>query len=101
MNAVMAGMIPVMIILMTCDMRAMEPRNVRFWGIMSLASLVGAVLAYPVNLWLVAKKLKNGMGTERAPAKAAQMSTSNANVRWKLHRAMTLLIKIKFSPRTI
>ncbi|MDQ3749042.1 MAG: DUF4396 domain-containing protein [Acidobacteriota bacterium] len=69
MNAVMAGMIPVMIILMTGDMRAMEPRNVRFWGIMSLASLVGAVLAYPVNLWLVAKKLKHGMGTERALGK--------------------------------
>ncbi len=66
MNAVMAGMIPVMIILMTRDMRAMEPSSVRFWGIMSLASLVGAVLAYPVNLWLVAKKLKHGMGTERA-----------------------------------
>ncbi len=69
MNAVMAGMIPVMIILMTRDMRAMEPTSVRFWGIMSLASLVGAVLAYPVNLWLVAKKLKHGMGTERALGK--------------------------------
>ncbi|MGI8494604.1 MAG: DUF4396 domain-containing protein, partial [Pyrinomonadaceae bacterium] len=69
MNAVMAGMIPVMIILMTRDMRAMEPTSLRFWGIMSLASLVGAVLAYPVNLWLVAKKLKHGMGTERALGK--------------------------------
>ena len=69
MNAVMAGMIPVMIILMTRDMQAMEPTSLRFWGIMSLASLVGAVLAYPVNLWLVAKKLKHGMGTERALGK--------------------------------
>ncbi|MDQ6786483.1 MAG: DUF4396 domain-containing protein [Acidobacteriota bacterium] len=69
MNAVMAGMIPTMIILMTRDMRAMEPWSVRFWGIMSLATLIGAVLAYPVNLWLVAKKLKHGMGTERALGK--------------------------------
>lgn len=66
MNAVMAGMIPVMIILMTRDMRAMEPTTLRFWGIMSFASLVGAVLAYPVNVWLVKRKLKHGMGTERA-----------------------------------
>ena len=69
MNAVMAGMIPVMIILMTRDMRAMEPTSVRFWGIMSLASLVGALLAYPINWWLVKNGLKHGMGTERALGK--------------------------------
>ncbi|MGI9088793.1 MAG: DUF4396 domain-containing protein [Chthoniobacterales bacterium] len=69
MNAVMAGMIPVMIILMTHDMRAMEPTSPRFWGIMSFASLAGAVLAYPVNWWLVKKQLKHGMGTERALGK--------------------------------
>lgn len=65
MNAVMAGMIPVMVILMTRDMQAMEPTGARFWGIMSLASLVGAVIAYPVNWWLVKSHLKHGMGTER------------------------------------
>ncbi|HXG86170.1 MAG TPA: DUF4396 domain-containing protein [Pyrinomonadaceae bacterium] len=69
MNAVMAGMIPVMVILMMRDMRAMEPTSVRFWGIMSLASLVGAGLAFPVNYWLVKKGLKHGMGTERALGK--------------------------------
>lgn len=69
MNAVMAGMIPVMIILMTRDMRAMEPTSARFWGVMSIASLVGGVLAYPVNWWLVKKRLKHGMGTERALGK--------------------------------
>jgi len=69
MNAVMAGMIPVMIILMTKDMRAMEPTSLRFWGVMSLASLAGAALAYPVNWWLVKNGLKHGMGTERALGK--------------------------------
>jgi hypothetical protein len=69
MNAMMAGMIPVMIILMTRDMRAMEPTSPRFWGIMSLAALVGGVLAYPVNWWLVKNGLKHGMGTERALGK--------------------------------
>ena len=69
MNAMMAGMIPVMIILMTRDMRAMEPTSLRFWGIMSLATLVGGILAYPVNWWLVKNGLKHGMGTERALGK--------------------------------
>jgi len=81
MNAVMAGMIPVMIILMTRDMRAMEPTSARFWGVMSLASLVGAVLAYPVNWWLVKNRLKHGMGTERALGKGgAKMGHSSAEM---------------------
>lgn len=66
MNAVMAGMIPTMVILMSRDMTAMEPTSLRFWGVMSLATLVGLVLAYPVNVWLVAGNLKHGMGTVRA-----------------------------------
>lgn len=64
MNAVMAGMIPAMIILMSRDMSAMEPTSVRFWGIMSLAVVVGAVTAFPVNWWLVERGLKHGMGGE-------------------------------------
>ncbi len=79
MNAVMAGMIPVMIILMTRDMRSMEPTGLRFWGIMSLASLVGSGLAFPVNLWLVAKKLKHGMGTERALGKGGAKTSDSVN----------------------
>lgn len=66
MNAVMAGMIPVMVVLMTRHMSAMEPSSLRFWGAMSLASLVGLAVAYPANVWLVAVGLKHGMGTKRA-----------------------------------
>ncbi|MBA3784821.1 MAG: DUF4396 domain-containing protein [Acidobacteria bacterium] len=69
MNAVMAGMIPTMIILMTRDMQAMEPTSLKFWGIMSLATLIGSIPAYPINVWLVYKGLKHGMGTERALGK--------------------------------
>jgi Domain of unknown function (DUF4396) len=76
MNAVMAGMIPVMIIMMTKDMRAMEPNSLRFWGVVSLASLVGAALAYPVNWWLVKNGLKHGMGTERALGKGGTKITA-------------------------
>ena len=69
MNGVMAGMIPVMIILMTKDMTAMEPNSLRYWGVMSLAVLVGFVVAFPINWWLVANNLKHGMGTVRALGK--------------------------------
>jgi hypothetical protein len=66
MNAVMAGMTPVMVVLMSHDMQAMEVTSLRLWGVMSLATLVGAVIAYPVNVWLVAAGLKHGMGSVRA-----------------------------------
>jgi len=66
MNAVMAGMIPTMVILMSRDMASMHATSLRFWGVMSLATLVGFAVAYPVNLWLVGVKLKHGMGTVRA-----------------------------------
>lgn len=69
MNAVMAGMIPVMVILMSRDMTAMEATSIRFWGVMSLATLVGLAIAFPVNMWLVAVGLKHGMGTVRALGK--------------------------------
>ena len=69
MNAMMAGMIPIMIVLMTKDMRAMKPTSLRFWGVMSLATLLGAALAYPANWWLVKHQLKHGMETARALGK--------------------------------
>lgn len=72
MNMVMAGMVPVMVILMSRDMSAMEATNIRFWGVMSLASLVGLILAYPINWWLVANKLKHGMGTEAVLGKGGE-----------------------------
>jgi hypothetical protein len=67
MNMVMAGMIPTMVVLMMgSDMRAMWPGNLLYWGVMSVAVMVGFVMAFPVNVWLVAKGLKHGMGTVRA-----------------------------------
>lgn len=67
MNMVMAGMIPAMVLLMMGqDMRAMEPAHAVYWGAMSASVIVGFVVAYPVNLWLVWGGLKHGMGTQRA-----------------------------------
>ncbi len=67
LNFMMAGLFPTMVLLMMGrDMRAMEPTQLVFWGAMSAAVLVGLVVAYPVNVWMVQKGLKHGMGTQRA-----------------------------------
>ncbi len=80
MNSVMAGMIPTMVILMSLDGSAMEATSIRFWGVMSLATLAGLVVAYPVNAWLVAVGLKHGMGTVRALGKGGHSLASEAEV---------------------
>jgi hypothetical protein len=68
MNAMMAGMAPVMsLLMMGRDMRAMEPTELVFWGVMALGVMAGFVLAYPFNVWLVAAGLKHGLMTERLP----------------------------------
>lgn len=65
MNAVMAGMIPTMVVLMSRDMASMHATSLRFWAVMQLATVTGFAVAYPVNLWLVGVRLKHGMGTKR------------------------------------
>lgn len=68
MNAMMAGMAPVMsLLMMGRDMRAMEPTELVFWGVMSLGVMVGFATAYPVNVWMVKRGLKHGLMTERKP----------------------------------
>jgi uncharacterized protein DUF4396 len=77
MNMVMAGMIPAMVLLMMGqDMRAMEPTHLVYWGAMSASIIVGFVVAYPVNVWLVAVGLKHGMGTERALGKGGHSAAA-------------------------
>ncbi len=66
MNLMMAGMAPVMIMLMMGrDMRAMWPGEPLFWFVMSLGVVAGFVVAYPINVWLVARGLKHGLMTVR------------------------------------
>ena len=48
MNAMMAGMAPVMsFLMMGRDMRAMDPKELVFWGVMSLGVIVGFITANP------------------------------------------------------
>jgi hypothetical protein len=63
MNLVMTGMIPVMLILGTMWPGSEQPLNAEFWFRMSLATIVGGILAFPVNYWLVANHLKHGCMT--------------------------------------
>ncbi|RWM78659.1 MAG: DUF4396 domain-containing protein [Mesorhizobium sp.] len=68
MNFMMAGMAPVMsFLMMGSDMRAMEPAELLFWGVMSFGVIVGFTAAYPANVWMVARGLKHGLMTEREP----------------------------------
>lgn len=68
MNAMMAGMAPVMsFLMMGRDMRAMVPAELLFWGVMSIGVIAGFTLAYPVNVWMVLQRLKHGLMTERKP----------------------------------
>jgi hypothetical protein len=83
MNFMMTGMFPVMVILMMGrDMRAMEPTQLVFWGTMSAAVGVGLAVAYPVNVWMVDKGLKHGMGTQRALGKGGH-SMQAEQQRWQ------------------
>ncbi len=66
LNTMAAGMFPVMVILMSKDMTAMEPTSLHFWGVMSLGVIIGGIIAYPMNYWLVESGLKHGMGTAKA-----------------------------------
>jgi uncharacterized protein DUF4396 len=53
------------------DMRAMEPTELLFWGVMSIGVIAGFILAYPSNVWMVARQLKHGLMTERKPEREA------------------------------
>ncbi|MCR6732583.1 MAG: DUF4396 domain-containing protein [Afipia sp.] len=73
MNAMMAGMAPTMsLLMMGRDMRAMDPLELVFWGVMSLGVMVGFVTTYPFNVWMVKKKIKHGLMTERSDGEAAE-----------------------------
>ncbi|NMM38791.1 MAG: multicopper oxidase domain-containing protein [Glaciimonas sp.] len=79
MNTMMAGMAPIMILLMMGrDMRAMDPTELVFWGVMSLGVAIGFFVAYPVNLWMVAKKMKHGLMTERGGGSRMAPADKNA-----------------------
>jgi hypothetical protein len=75
MNMVMFGMIPTMVILMSVVPEGDNPWNPAFWGVMSMATLIGGLTTYPINSWLVAKGYKHGMmSAPSADPRAAPMA---------------------------
>jgi len=73
MNMMMAGMAPVMsLLMMGRDMRAMQPAELLFWGVMSLGVIVGFTFAFPANVWMVLRRLKHGLMTERKDERNAK-----------------------------
>lgn len=65
MNGVMAGMAMVMAVGRAFLPGAGNPLSPTFWFVMSMATIAGIVVAYPINWWLVDRGLKHGMMTVR------------------------------------
>jgi Domain of unknown function (DUF4396) len=76
MNLLMAGMVPTAMTLRQRVDLAGDPAHARFWFVMSMALLVGFIVAYPMNWWLVANHLKHGMMTGRPKNEMAGMAIS-------------------------
>lgn len=86
MNFMMAGMAPVMsFLMMGRDMRAMEPTELLFWGVMSIGVIAGFTLAYPANVWLVARGLKHGLMTQRPQANETSRGEPTAHQQHATH----------------
>lgn len=61
MNFVMAGMLPAVLVLKYLFPIASDPFTIYFWGVMSVATIIGFIFAYPINSWLIKKGIKHGM----------------------------------------
>jgi hypothetical protein len=76
MNLLMAGMVPTAMILKMHIPSANDPATPTFWFVMSMGLLVGFVIAYPMNWWLVANHLKHGMMTIRLRARLPALTSA-------------------------
>ncbi len=101
MNLLMAGMVPTVMILKTLIRSANDPANPSFWFVMSMGLLVGFIVAYPMNWWLVANHLKHGMMTVR-PAGAMAMAQGHgiqAGMDHSVHAASPMSMAKAAAPR--
>jgi Domain of unknown function (DUF4396) len=72
MNLLMSGMVPIAALGRALIGKPLSPLAPDFWFVMSMALLVGFIVAYPMNWWLVAKGLKHGMMTVRPASEEAR-----------------------------
>ena len=103
MNALMAGMVPVMTLFMASVPGSESPRHASFWFVMSVALFAGGIIAYPMNWWLVVRHLKHGMMTvERPEVEHREVATAGGSDMEKMsHAAVTAAHADKPSPRTV
>src|ERR1700689_5743690 len=76
MNLLMTGMVLTMMALKMLLGRGAGPTTAAFWFVMSMALLVGFMVAYPMNWWLVRYHLKHGMMTVRLKAASLTAAAS-------------------------
>ncbi len=79
MNLLMAGMVPTVMALKVRIAAAADPMTPSFWFVMSMGLLLGFIVAYPMNWWLVANHLKHGMMTVRRVGAPADMLDRGAH----------------------
>lgn len=103
MNLLMAGMVPVMTIMMATIAGSESPLSPFFWFVMSIALLAGAIAAYPINWWLVARHLKHGMMTVRPAHSESPTPEHLGHVAHgeMAHQGMSELMAVRPSAATI
>ena len=101
MNLLMAGMVPTVMAFRMQIASGTDPMAPAFWFVMSIGLLVGFVIAYPMNWWLVANHLKHGMMTVRPAGMFATMQDHGADTgaRDTPHVALDVAMVAKSAPR--
>ena len=101
MNLLMAGMVPTVMAFRMQIASGTDPMAPAFWFVMSIGLLVGFVIAYPMNWWLVANHLKHGMMTVRPAGMfgAMQNHDTDAGAHHVPHDAHGIAMDAKPAPR--
>ena len=101
MNLLMAGMVPTVMALRMQIASGTDPLTPAFWFVMSIGLLVGFVIAYPMNWWLVANRLKHGMMTVRPAGGMGAMQDHDRKTaaHHELHVAHDGTVESKSAPR--
>jgi uncharacterized protein DUF4396 len=98
MNFLMAGMVPTVMSLRRHIPFADNPLTPNFWFVMSMGLLVGFIIAYPMNWWLVANHLKHGMMTVRPAHAGAAMHDTAAHAGMSMSQGEPMSMKPSHAP---
>ena len=101
MNLLMAGMVPTVMGLRMQIASGTNPLTPAFWFVMSIGLLIGFVVAYPMNWWLVSNHLKHGMMTVRPAGRFGTMQDDDTDTRAHRapHAAHNTAVEAKSPPR--